>query len=114
MIAFQISEMASEFKIRHSVQYIILALFRHCFYSFNGNPRSLHTFGYAGYLNRAAHKTFLKSTPAPFDSCLDQRLRNNSPTYLALLEAIQKKFGLLPPSGFLSGVYARTDQQRWV
>jgi hypothetical protein len=59
-------------------------------------------------------KTFLKSTPAPSDSCLDQRLRNNSPTYLALLEAIQKKFGLLPPSGFLSGVYAQTDQQRWV
>jgi len=59
-------------------------------------------------------QTFLNSTPAPYGSYLDQGLRNFSPTYLALLEAIQKKLGLLPPSGFLAGVYARTDQQRGV
>ncbi len=59
-------------------------------------------------------QTFLNSTPTPAGSYLHQGLKNFSPTYLALMEAIQKKLGLLPPTGFIAGVYARIDRERGV
>lgn len=59
-------------------------------------------------------QTFLNSTPTPAGSYLHQGIKNLSATYLTLMEGIQKKLGLLPPSGFIAGVFARTDRGRGV
>jgi hypothetical protein len=58
--------------------------------------------------------TFLNSSPAPSGSYLHQGLIGFSPTYMAMIEGIQNKLGLLPPSGFIAGIYARTDRERGV
>jgi len=59
-------------------------------------------------------KTFLNSSPPPAGEYLHQALKSLSPTYQLLLSVIQKKLGLLPPSGFLAGAYAFVDNSRGV
>jgi phage tail sheath protein FI len=59
-------------------------------------------------------QTFLNSSPTPSGSYLHQGLIGFSPTYRALMDGIQNKLGLLPPSGFMAGIYARTDRERGV
>ena len=59
-------------------------------------------------------KTFLNSTPSPTGESLHLGLKNLSPTYRVILRVIQEKLGLLPPSGFLAGIYALVDNSRGV
>ncbi len=58
--------------------------------------------------------TFLNSIPKLAENNLHQGPKSFDPTYLTLKEGIQKKLGLLPPSGFIAGVYARIDRERGV
>ncbi len=59
-------------------------------------------------------KDLLNSSPLPSPQELHLELKYISPTYNSLLVGIQKKMGLLPPSGFIAGVYARMDNDRGV
>jgi phage tail sheath protein FI len=59
-------------------------------------------------------QTFLNSSPPPTGEYLHQALRSLSPTYVTLQRAIHEKLQLLPPSGFIAGVYALADSSRGV
>lgn len=59
-------------------------------------------------------QTFLNSSPKPSGDYLHQGLLSFSPTYSKLIEAVIRKSSLLPPSGFIAGVYAATEQSRGV
>ncbi len=59
-------------------------------------------------------QSFLNSSPTPTGSYLHQGLLSFSPTYSTLLQTIQKKLRLMPPSGFVAGVYSLVDNTRGV
>ena len=59
-------------------------------------------------------QTFLNSSPEPNGDYRHQGLLSFSPTYSKIIEGAVRKLNLLPPSGFIAGIYSATDNSRGV